>query len=115
MSKIVFYTLGCKANQYQTEVLKSQLTGGDTQLAMFGSEADTYVINTCTVTEDADRKSRQAIRRALRQAKKVIVTGCYAKLHSAELKNLFPEIEIIDSISLSLLPIPYPLKSAPTL
>ncbi|MGB9613575.1 MAG: MiaB/RimO family radical SAM methylthiotransferase, partial [Candidatus Margulisiibacteriota bacterium] len=94
MTKIVFYTLGCKANQYQTDILKSQLLTNDAQLTTFGAEADLYVINTCTVTEDADRKSKQAIRRALRLGKRVMVSGCYSKLKSNELKTLFPAIEI---------------------
>jgi len=96
MKNAVFYTLGCKANQYQTEILKSQLAAADSRLAAFGERADLYVINTCTVTEDADRKSRQAIRRALRLGKKVIVAGCYARLKGEKLKEMFPEIEIKD-------------------
>jgi len=96
MKNAVFYTLGCKANQYQTEILKSELGAADSRLAAFGERADLYVINTCTVTEDADRKSRQAIRRALRLCQKVIVTGCYAKLNKDYLIKTFPEAVIID-------------------
>lgn len=95
MKKIAFYTLGCKANQYQTEVLKARLMADSSQLTAFGNEAEVYVINTCTVTEDADRKSRQAIRRALRFGKKVIVTGCYAKLEVQKLLKFFPEVELL--------------------
>lgn len=96
MTKIAFYTLGCRANQYQTEVLKSGDVGRGARVVAFTSEADIYVINTCTVTVDADRKSRQAIRRALRQnpKAKVIVTGCYARLEKDEIKKTFPEITI---------------------
>jgi len=111
MTKVVFYTLGCKANQYQTEVLKSQLINDRFQLGLYGEEADLYVINTCTVTETADRKSRQAIRRALRLGKKVIVTGCYAKLEKSLLSKLFPQIEILEPSSISRRPstmIPHP-------
>jgi len=94
--RYAFYTLGCRANQYQTEVIKSQLTTNNSQLTTFDSEADVYVINTCTVTKDADRKSRQAIRRALRQnpKAKIIVAGCYAKLNAEELRKNFPQINI---------------------
>lgn len=95
MSKYVFYTLGCRANQYQSFALECQMTNDQCQMVKFGQPADIYVINTCTVTADADRKSRQAIRRALRLAKKVIVTGCYARLQSELLKKLFPDIEIL--------------------
>ncbi len=69
------------------------MTNDQCQITEFGQPADIYVINTCTVTEDADRKSRQVIRRALRSAKKVIVTGCYAKLQKESLLRLFPDIE----------------------
>lgn len=94
MKKAAFYTLGCKANQYQTEVIKSNFIGPMSEVVEFGHPADVYVINTCAVTEDADRKSRQAIRRALRLGKKVIVTGCYAKLEGEKLKEAFPEITL---------------------
>ncbi|MFC1568377.1 MiaB/RimO family radical SAM methylthiotransferase [Candidatus Margulisiibacteriota bacterium] len=106
MTRYAFYTLGCKANQYQTEALKSQVAGHGSQVVDFSSEADVYVINTCTVTYDAERTSRQAIRRALRQNPKarVIVTGCYAKLNRVELKRLFPQVEIRDPSHLSTQP-----------
>lgn len=96
MKKTVFYTLGCRANQYQTEVLKSQLITNDFQTTTFGEKADLYIINTCLVTQDAARKSRQAIRKALRLGKKVIVAGCYSRLEGKEIKKLFPTVEITD-------------------
>ncbi|MDD5383149.1 MAG: MiaB/RimO family radical SAM methylthiotransferase [Candidatus Margulisbacteria bacterium] len=86
MSQPAFYTFGCKANQYQTDLLRGQLTEAE----------NTCVINTCTVTVDAARSSLRAIRRALRQGKKVIVCGCLARLEGDKLKKLFPEIEISD-------------------
>ena len=97
MKKIAFYTLGCRANQAQTEALKSEIGDPRSEIVDFRSVADTYVVNTCTVTEDADRKSRQAIRRALRQnpRAKVIVTGCYARLESGYLKRNFPSVELL--------------------
>ncbi|MEE8638317.1 MAG: MiaB/RimO family radical SAM methylthiotransferase [Candidatus Margulisiibacteriota bacterium] len=110
MRKIAFYTLGCRANQAQTEVIKSEVAGRKSRVVDFHSEADTYVINTCTVTADADRKSRQAIRRAMRQnpKAKVIATGCYAKLQAEELAKDFPKIEIL--LPSSLPPYPSPLS-----
>ncbi|MFC1571734.1 MiaB/RimO family radical SAM methylthiotransferase [Candidatus Margulisiibacteriota bacterium] len=94
--KHTFYTLGCRANQYQTEVIKNQLTTNNSQLTTFSNAADVYVINTCMVTEDAERKSRQAIRRAFRQnpKAKIIITGCWARLESEKIEKLFPEAEI---------------------
>lgn len=96
MTRYAFYTLGCRANQYQTDRIKSEVQSPASEVVGFSSAADVYVINTCTVTYDAERKSRQAIRRALRQNPKarVIVTGCFAKLEADNLKKLFPTIEI---------------------
>ena len=111
MKRIAVYTLGCKANQYQSFALKCRMMDPECRMVEFDQLADIYVVNTCTVTEDADRKSRQAIRRALRQNPKarVIVTGCYAKLKKEELLELFPQIEVLEPSSL----IPHPLSLIP--
>jgi len=111
MKKIAFYTLGCRANQAQTEALKSKILNSKSETIDFNSAADIYVINTCTVTADADRKSRQAIRRAIKQnpKAKVIVTGCYARLEKTMLTEIFPQIIIQDFPSL----VPRPSYHAP--
>ncbi|NQT30116.1 MAG: MiaB/RimO family radical SAM methylthiotransferase [Candidatus Saganbacteria bacterium] len=101
MKKFAFYTLGCRANQYQTDRLKSSILQAhkctNAEVIHFSKKADTYVINTCMVTLDAERKSRQAIRRALRQnpKAKIFVAGCYAILAKKELGKSFPNIEIM--------------------
>jgi hypothetical protein len=61
--RVAFHTLGCKVNQYETEALREQFSAAGYQLAAEDERADVYVINTCTVTNLADRKSRQFIRR----------------------------------------------------
>jgi threonylcarbamoyladenosine tRNA methylthiotransferase MtaB len=96
MKKVAFFTLGCRANQYQTEILKNEHSSSEFRITSFDYPADIYVINTCSVTADADRKSRQAIRKALRQNPdaRIIVTGCYAKLEQKELQKISPKIEI---------------------
>lgn len=66
--RIAFYTLGCKLNQYETDALASQFRREGYEIVPFREEADCYVINSCTVTNKADRKSRNAMNRALRQA-----------------------------------------------
>ena len=66
--RIAFYTLGCKLNQYETDSLASQFRREGYEIVPFQEEADCYVINSCTVTNKADRKSRNAMNRALRQA-----------------------------------------------
>ena len=77
--------------------------GDKCQIVNFNETADIYIINTCTVTYDAERKSRQAIRRAIRQnpKAKIIVTGCYSKLEPDKLLKEFSQIEIIDVPSLA--------------
>ena len=77
-------TMGCKANQYDTQSMRETLQRNGYRLAdeeMSGQQTDLYLINTCTVTNVADQKARQAIRKAIRQHPnaKVLVTGCYAE------------------------------------
>ena len=62
--KIAFYTLGCKVNQYETNAMSQAFIEKGHSIADFEEEADIYIINTCTVTNIADRKSRQMLRRA---------------------------------------------------
>ncbi len=90
MVKIAFYTLGCKSNQYETEVMKSQVLDKDFEITDFHLPSDIYVINTCTVTGNADKKSRHAIRQARRRnpKAKIIVTGCYVEVAPEEIARV---------------------------
>ncbi|MCR6544940.1 tRNA (N(6)-L-threonylcarbamoyladenosine(37)-C(2))-methylthiotransferase MtaB [Dehalobacterium formicoaceticum] len=80
-SKVAVCTLGCKVNQNETDAIVSSLIQAGFQEVPFEEKADLYVINTCTVTHLADRKSRQMVRRAIKNnpAAMVVVTGCYAQ------------------------------------
>ena len=80
--KIAFYTLGCKLNFSETSTIGRQLSVVGFEKIDFNKKADLYVINTCSVTENANRKCRRIIRKAKKIApnSKVIVTGCYAQL-----------------------------------
>ena len=82
MLTAAFTNLGCKVNQYETERLAESFEALGFLLADFREPADVYVINTCSVTADADRKSRQMARRAARQkdGAKVVLTGCFAQM-----------------------------------
>lgn len=82
MIRVAFYTLGCKVNQYETEALSAELRSRGHAVVSGGEFADVYIINTCTVTGLADRKSRQYIRRAKKANPDgiVVVTGCYAEV-----------------------------------
>ncbi|MCX7715119.1 MAG: tRNA (N(6)-L-threonylcarbamoyladenosine(37)-C(2))-methylthiotransferase MtaB [Clostridia bacterium] len=75
------YTLGCKVNQYETEAISELFKQSGYTIVDFNSAADVYVINTCTVTNMSDRKSRQIIRRAKKTNPNavIVVTGCYAQ------------------------------------
>ena len=82
MSTIAFTTLGCRVNQYDTDSMRGLFLSGGFTEAAFDDIADVYVINTCSVTQMGEKKSRQLIRRAKKrnQAAIVVVTGCYAQL-----------------------------------
>lgn len=88
--KIAFYTLGCKVNQYETQALKEQFSGLGWDIVGEEDQADVYVVNTCTVTNLADRKSRQYIRRMKRQnpASITAVIGCYVQANPEEAQSL---------------------------
>ena len=88
--KLALFTIGCKVNQYETEAIAERLEALGFERVDFKDKADVYVINTCTVTGESDRSSRQAIYRAKRRSPdaKIIVTGCYAQLEKEFLKSL---------------------------
>jgi threonylcarbamoyladenosine tRNA methylthiotransferase MtaB len=92
--KVAFATLGCKVNQYDTATMETVLQRDGCELVAFGSPADVYVLNTCTVTDRADGESRQLARRARRlsPAARIIVTGCFAQT-SANAVAAMPEID----------------------
>jgi len=88
--KVAFYTLGCKLNFSETSTLARQFLDGGYEKVSHHGAADIYVINTCSVTEHADKKCRQAIRKFVKQSPGAIiaVTGCYAQLKPEEVANI---------------------------
>ncbi|MGL4402879.1 MAG: tRNA (N(6)-L-threonylcarbamoyladenosine(37)-C(2))-methylthiotransferase MtaB [Fusobacteriaceae bacterium] len=94
--KVAFYTLGCKVNQYETESIKNQLMKLGYEDTDFENSADVYIINSCTVTSVADKKTRNMMRRAkkINPDSVIILTGCYAQTNSKELL----EIDEIDYV-----------------
>ncbi len=86
MKTAAFYTLGCKVNQYETEAMSELFQNAGYDICDFNNKADIYVINTCSVTNMGDRKSRQIIRRAKKTNPNAIiaVTGCYAQTAADE-------------------------------
>lgn len=81
MPKVAFHTLGCRVNQYETEAIKKRFMERGFEVVGEEDPADVYVVNTCTVTGLADRKSRQYIRRMRRQSPHAVIcaTGCYVQ------------------------------------
>ena len=96
MISVGFYTLGCKVSQYETEAIAESFEKNGYRVAPFEEINDIYVINTCTVTAEADKKSRQIIRRAKRKNPdaKIIVCGCYSQ-RSADEVFAIPEADAV--------------------
>ena len=95
--KVAFYTLGCKVNTYETEVLINNFKKKGYEIVPFEEKSDIYIINTCSVTNTSDQKSRKIIREASRRNPDSIigVMGCYTQLNSEEIKDIEPNIDII--------------------
>ncbi len=90
MKTVAFHTLGCKVNTYESEAMKKLFEQDGYTLVDFKDKADVYVINTCTVTNTGDSKSRQMIRRAIRHNPDAVVcvTGCYSQVASQEILQI---------------------------
>lgn len=87
MKRVAFHTLGCKLNYAETAAMSKQFLERGFRIVEFGEPTDVFVLNTCTVTERADRECRQLVRRALRISPDscTIVVGCYAQLQAEEI------------------------------
>jgi threonylcarbamoyladenosine tRNA methylthiotransferase MtaB len=96
MNTVAFHTLGCKVNQYETEAMEEIFEKGGYTIVNDDAIADIYVINTCTVTNLSDRKSRQFIRRAkkINRNSIIAVVGCYSQVSPEEVA----EIEGVDVV-----------------
>ena len=93
---VAFYTLGCKLNFSETSSIAGQFRSHGFQVSDFNEGADVYVVNTCSVTDFADRKCRKVVRdaRAINPEAKVVIIGCYAQLKPQEIA----EIEGVDLV-----------------
>ena len=96
MSTVAFHTLGCKVNHYETEAVWQLFKEAGYNREDFNKNSDVYVVNTCTVTNTGDKKSRQVIRRAIRNNPDAVicVTGCYAQTSPAEIMAI-PGVDIV--------------------
>ena len=93
---VAFHTFGCKVNQYETEELREQMHLGGYEIVPIEAGADVVVVNSCSVTADADSSCRQLVRKVLREKpfSRVVVTGCYAERAPDELHALSPRVEV---------------------
>ena len=93
--KVAFLTLGCKTNQYETNGMIQKFIEAGYEICDLNDNPDIYVVNTCTVTNIADRKSRQSLRRIKNKNNTIIVAvGCYAQIAKEELQKM-SEIDIV--------------------
>ena len=96
MYKVGLYTLGCKVSQYETEAISEAFAERGFSVSDFNGVCDAYVINTCTVTAESDRKSRQIIRRAIKKNPDAVVAvvGCYTQRSPDEVISI-PGVSIV--------------------
>ncbi len=94
--RVALTTLGCKVNQYDTATLQERLCAAGHQCVSFRERAEVYIVNSCTVTNQADAESRQLARRAKRRnpEAQVIMTGCYAQVSPETVAHL-PEVDYV--------------------
>ena len=90
MKKIAFYTLGCKVNQYETNGMIQKFIDSGYEIVNFNDFADIYIVNTCTVTNIADKKSRQMLRRAkeINPNSIIVAVGCYVQVAKKEVEKM---------------------------
>jgi threonylcarbamoyladenosine tRNA methylthiotransferase MtaB len=93
---VAFHTLGCKLNFSETSTLSRLLENEGFEKKSFDDRADVYVINTCSVTDNADKECRQLVRRIQRKAPEsfVVITGCYAQLKPKEIAGI-PGVDLV--------------------
>lgn len=93
---VAFHTLGCKLNFSETSTLSRLLENEGFEKTSFEDHADVYVINTCSVTDNADKECRHLVRRIQRQAPEslVVITGCYAQLKPKEIAEI-PGVDLV--------------------
>ena len=89
-ARVAFYTQGCKLNFSETSTISRQFQNEGYQKVDFNDKADIYVINTCSVTENADRECKRIVRSALKKAPEafVVVIGCYAQLQPEQIAEI---------------------------
>lgn len=90
MLKIAFYTLGCKVNQYETQIMQNQFENEGYEIVKFQDNADIYIVNSCTVTSSGDKKTFSLLRKIRREHENAIIalTGCFPQAFPDEARNI---------------------------
>ena len=90
MKKVAFITLGCKVNQYETNAMAQAFLQKKYEIVEATQKADIYIVNTCTVTNMSDRKSRQMLRKVkeLNPKSIVVACGCYVQVAKEEIEKI---------------------------
>ncbi|MBY0424589.1 MAG: tRNA (N(6)-L-threonylcarbamoyladenosine(37)-C(2))-methylthiotransferase MtaB, partial [Cytophagales bacterium] len=96
MKKVAFYTLGCKLNFSETSTISRQFEDRGFEKVDFFENPDVYIINTCSVTENADKKCRKIVRDALKHSPTafIAIVGCYAQLKPKEISEI-PGVDVV--------------------
>ncbi len=95
MKKLYIHTFGCKINQYESQLIKQKYTDNGFIFVDNFNLADTIIVNSCSVTAYADKECNQLIRKLVSKNKKIILTGCYAKVFKEQILKEFPNITIL--------------------
>jgi threonylcarbamoyladenosine tRNA methylthiotransferase MtaB len=97
MKKYYIHTFGCKVNQYESQLISEKFRKDNFECVQKPEEANIIIFNSCTVTTDADKKCEYFLRKAakLPNRPKIMLTGCIVKNKNIDIKNLFPDIEIV--------------------
>lgn len=103
---VFFHTFGCRVNQYETQSARSRLEKLGCRVSQNPESSDVCVINSCSVTEEADKKCRKFVRRILRENSRgrVLVTGCYATRDPQALRAISPRVEVYSNQEKDLIP-----------
>ena len=96
ITRVAFHTMGCKTNFSETSIISSEMLSCGYQKVSYKEEADIYVLNTCSVTENADKEARKLIRQArrLNPFAKITVIGCYAQLQPGQISRI-PGVDLV--------------------
>ena len=95
MKNLYIHTFGCKINQYESQLIKQKYTDNGFIFTDNLNSADTVIINSCSVTAYADKECNQLIKKLISKNKKILLTGCYAKVFKEQILKEFPNIEIV--------------------